>query len=242
MRHRQSDTVDRFSEFADGFQQYNNNDLILFLFFYRAIFSQVAILACESLQLSMSMLSKRCVFVPGICLICTIGQAKLPTGGNNSALPYLLRRSGKDVCLDEPTIKGKGECLQALLENYYGEYFTVGCPSFALALARLKCEGCPWDRVNASMVNPVVVAELNRSELFHPASASCSIANHVEQYNEYFFIRMHVFGYGILGSLVLFLISAYYSVTSSRDIVTRNSATIFGFGIPEPAFLVTLWV
>ncbi len=172
----------------------------------------------------------------------TIGQGMSGNGGNKSALPYLLRGGGKDICLDEPTLKGKGECLQALLENYYGTYFTVDCPFLPFILAGDGCKGCPWDRVNASIVNPVVAAELNWSELFHPANASCSIANHVEKYGYYNYIRRNVFGYGILGAWLLFLVSANYSVPSSTEMEIRNGAIIFGVKMSEPAFLLVLWI
>ncbi len=188
------------------------------------------------------MLANHFSLVTGIWLLCAVGQASLPGGGNKSALPYLLHRGGKDACLNERTLKEKGECLQALLENYYGEYFTVSCPALSLILAERKCKGCPWDRVNASMLSPSLAAELNRSELFHPASASCMIGIHVESYNNYGFIRGNVFSFGILGTLLLFVVTAYYSVSSSSDTMIENGAVIFGLRMPEPAFLLTLWM
>ncbi len=202
----------------------------------------MAVLERESSRLPNGMLSIRFVSVAGIFLICTIGQAILPNGGNKSALPYLLREGGKDACLSESTFKGRAECLQALLESYYGEYFTMNCPFPPLAHPRRECKGCPWDRVNASMVNPAISGELNRSELFHPANASCSVANHVELYTDYYYIRRNVFAFGILGTLLLFLVTAYYSVSSSSEIEIENSEMLFGIRMPEPAFLLTLWI
>ena len=204
--------------------------------------SQVARLGRESWWHSMGILSNRFAFFTWLCTTFTIGQGKLPFGGDKSALQYLLCEGGKDVCLQVSTLKGKAECLQALLENYYGEYFTVGCPSLPLILAERKCKGCAWDRVNASMGSPMIAAELKRSELLHAASASCSIANHVEQYNDPSYIRRNVFGYGIFGTSLLFLVTAYYSVSSSSGMEIENGRMMVGARLSEPVFLLTLWV
>ncbi len=193
-------------------------------------------------QLSVEMSAKSFLFVAGLCLMCTIGRSATSTVGNKSVLPYLLRGDRKDICLDQHTLQGKGECLQALLENYYGTFFTIDCPFLPLILADTKCKGCPWDRVNASMINPVIASELDHSELFHPASRSCSIANHVEKYTYYSYVWRSVFGYGILGMWILSLVSAYYSVSSSSVIELANDANIFGFQMPEPLFLLALWL
>ncbi len=178
-----------------------------------------------------------------IFFVLVIGRAlALPTGGNQSASPFLLRGSAKDICYNETTFLDTTECLQALLENYYGKHFTMHCPSLPLILASFECKGCPWDGVDAFKVNPQITARLNRSELFHPARASCWIAKHVEYYNDYHYMRKMVFGLGISGTLVLFFVTAYYSASSSSEIVIQNGATIFGLRMPEPAFLLTLWI
>ncbi len=166
----------------------------------------------------------------------------LPTGGDQSASPFLLRGGEKDICYKADTLKDTTECLQELLENYYGKNFTMHCPSLPLILASHECRGCPWDGVDASKVSPLKTAQVNRSELFHPARASCRIANHVEYYNNYRYMRRMVFGLGISGTLVLFFVTAYYSASSSSEIEIQNGATIIGFRMPEPAFLLTLWI
>ena len=170
-------------------------------------------------------------------------QFGIPYGGNQSALPYLLPGGGKDICLNGRTFKNKTECLQALLENYYGEYFNIYCPSLPLTLVQCGCKGCTWDRVDASKVDPTVTIKRNRSELFHEASKSCSIANHVKGYiDDYSYIRKIVFGFGTLGTLLLFFVTTYYSVPSSPEVVSGNVATKFGVTMPEPVFLLTLWI
>ncbi len=178
-----------------------------------------------------------------ILIVLVTGQAlALPAGGNESALPYLLRGGGKDVCLNKPTLKGKGECMQELLESYYGRNFTKTCSSLPLILAEHECKGCPWDLVNTSIVDPVGADKLNRSQLFHQPSASCMIAEHVERYGETRFIRSDVFHYGIYGTGLLFYASAYHTVSSTTETVIENGGKILGSKVSEPVFLMYLWL
>ncbi len=176
------------------------------------------------------------VFVTGCALV-------QPAGGNQSASPFLLRGGGKGICFSKATFKEKIECLQELLESYYGKSFTVYCPSLPTILVYNGCKGCPWDQVNTAKVKSGDAAKLKGSELlFHDGENSCSIAKHVYQYKEYHYIRKIAFGLGILGTLVLFFVTAYYPASSSSELEIQNGATIFGLRMPEPAFLLTLWV
>ena len=179
-------------------------------------------------------------FVTLTLILFTVVHASMPTGGNQSALPFLLQGGRKDSCLEENTLKDRAECLQALLENYYGEYFTVSCGFFPVHLARHKCLGCPWDRVNATDVNPNISSELNRSQLFHPAEPTCSFSKQVEEFSEPERVHNILFGNGIFATFVVFFVTADYSEASSDESKFSMTA-IHGYRFPEWFILLGLW-
>ena len=183
----------------------------------------------------------RTVIVTLTLILFTVAHARIPTGGNQSALPYLLRGGRKDICLEENTLKDRGECLQGLLENYFGEYFTVSCGIFPVLLAEHRCTGCPWDRVNATEVYPSISRGLNRSQLFHPAEPTCSVANQVKEFSEPNRVRVILFVNGLFAAITVVFITAEYSEPSDGEGKFSMSG-IHGYRFPEWFIMLGLWL
>ncbi len=170
---------------------------------------------------------------------CSLTQIIAGGKGNGSAAPYLLGNGQKDACLaDKPTFKDKAECLQALVENYYGLNFTAYCPSLSLVLVEWDCRGCPWDRVNPAAITPVLAEGVNRTQLFHRADESCLVAHHVERYRFYSNVRQQIFVLGIFGALLLFLVTEFYSPSHYEH---ANGGVVLGRELSEPSFLLIMW-
>ncbi len=103
------------------------------------------------------------------------------TPASNATMPknLLLPSIAEDPCLQLSTRTARQECLQHLLETYYGDMFTDTCPGLSHILARVECKECPWDRID-----PDVLANMSRvefplqpkSKFFHDAGQGCRIA------------------------------------------------------------------
>ncbi len=91
---------------------------------------------------------------------------------------YFLSRNKTDPCYDETYISHREECIEPLVILYYGDSSLLYCPNIANLLPGLKCKGCLWDRINASAITPVMLRNLNRSELFHAAAPSCAVSQY----------------------------------------------------------------
>ena len=183
----------------------------------------------------------RTVIVTLTLILFTVAHANIPTGGNQSALPFLLRRGRRDICLEENTLKDRSECLQRLLENYFGEYFTVSCSFFPVLLAQHNCSGCPWDRVNATKVHPSITRGLNHSQLFHQAEPACSVANRVKEYSDPNRVRIILLVNGVFATFVVFFITADYS-EPSNDRSKFSMSGIHGYRFPEWFVMLGLWL
>lgn len=75
---------------------------------------------------------------------------------SNRTSELLLSGNRTDACLEFATVKKIMDCLQRLLECYYGEGFNKYCPDFSetLIAKEVICTGCPWDRVDPEKVIP----------------------------------------------------------------------------------------
>ncbi len=93
--------------------------------------------------------------------------------------PFNLNGNKTDACF-QPSQKDTAECLQGLIENYYGKSFTKYCSDFPHVLAELRCTGCPWDRLDPEKINPDLAekyrAASNNAELFHEPGANCRVS------------------------------------------------------------------
>lgn len=142
---------------------------------------------------------------------------------------FLLLREGKtDSCFNETSLKAAAECLQTLLEVYYGRSFTRTCPTLPLILADAKCRGCPWDGLNATAANSVSIAAdaVNRSELFHHVPDSCRIAQHARLYALSGGVASRIYFFGFFGP-ILSLVSSAVLASSQRPKIIPYPALVF---------------
>ena len=171
--------------------------------------------------------------------VVVANASELVFGGDGTANATAYLSETKDGCLtDNPTFKDRVECLQALVENYYGEFFTSYCPSLSLVLVEWDCTGCPWDGVNHNTITPQITNTLNRSQLFHRAEHTCRVAHHVERYRFYSNVRQQIFVLGIYGALLLFLVTEFYSPEHKKH---ANGDVVLGRELSEPKFLFVMW-
>ncbi len=98
------------------------------------------------------------------------------------ANPYNLNGNKTDACF-QPSQKDTAECLQGLIESYYGKYFTKYRPDFPQVRAESRCTGCSWDRLDPEKINPEIAekyrADSNNTELFHEPGANCNLPKNV---------------------------------------------------------------
>ncbi len=110
---------------------------------------------------------------------------------------YNLHGNKTDACF-QPSQKNTAECLQGLIESYYGKYFTKYCPNFSQVLAESRCTGCPWDRLDPEKINPNIAekyrAAANNTELFHKPGANCNVSKYVDVFGTYRGVADYVVG------------------------------------------------
>ncbi len=160
------------------------------------------------------------------------------------ANPYRLDGDKTDACF-EPSQKGTAECLQELIESYYGPSFTKYCPEFPQILAKSRCTGCPWDRLDPEKINPAIAQEYraasNQTELFHEPAANCSVSNYATRFADYQLVMGYVSLMPFFGSLpVLFSTGAIVQYTSGYDGSTRPS--FCGRKVYEWLFIGAVWI
>ena len=160
------------------------------------------------------------------------------------AHPYNLAGDQTDACF-EPSQKATAECLQQLIETYYGKSFTQYCPDFSQLLAESRCTGCPWDRLNPKKINPDIAeayrTSSNTTELFHEPQANCAISKHVFRFRMYDGVVDYVVRLSVTGSIpILFSSGAILQYTSGSTIPTRPS--FFGWELQEWIFLGAVWI
>lgn len=164
---------------------------------------------------------------------------------NKAALArkLLLPEKDKDSCLQEVTFHGRADCIQPVLETYYGKTFSISCPGFSLTLVQYGCRECPWDRIN-----PEKLPEIGKFKLplrpkklfFKSVAKTCNIAKHVEQYGTRFPL-----GYvPMLGIIVSVLFSIISTLGAFATFGRENSTlvSVFGLGLPEYMYLGFLWL
>lgn len=129
--------------------------------------------------------------------------------GINSTF-LLLKGTQTDSCFNENSLLASAECLQTLLEVFYGRNFTRTCPEMPLVLAHMKCRGCPWDKLNSTAVYSVFITDdvFNRSQLFHNARDTCSIADHARVYQDRFRVTQSIRSFGFIGPMLSLVSSA----------------------------------
>ncbi len=160
-----------------------------------------------------------------------------------NANPYQLDGNETDACF-QPSQKATAECLQELIESYYGPGFTLSCPEFPQILAGLRCTGCPWDRLDPTKINPAITREYlaaySLAELFHEPDDNCSIAKYAAWFETSRGLR-DIRILGMSGSIAL-LVSIGAIVQYSTDPTGLNRPAIFGVKVPEWMFMGAIWI
>ncbi len=149
---------------------------------------------------------------------------------------YLLPGNKTDSCYEETFSSDRAECIERLLTMYYGDFFSAYCQNSAQVLAIGKCKGCPWDNINVSAITPEILRNLNRSELFHAAAPSCSVARYLSGIaSGDYYLYLSFFGCAIPMFSAIFLakIDANGSPTTPH---------VFGSRLKEPIYFVFLWL
>ena len=157
---------------------------------------------------------------------------------------YDLNGNRTDACF-QPSQKATAECLQELIEGYYGKYFTTYCTEFPLILAELRCTGCPWDRLDPKKINPDIAAEYwaasNESELFHEPDASCSLSKYVSGFGTFHEVANYATRWITAASIpILFSTGAIVQYTSGSTRLSRPS--FFGSEVHEYMFMGAVWI
>ncbi len=145
------------------------------------------------------------------------------TNGN----AYNLHGNKTDICF-QASQKDSAECLQGLIESYYGKYFTRSCPEFPQILADLRCRGCPWNRLNPEKVNPEIADEYreagNETALFNEPGTDCIVSKYVSGFESYQGVRNYIVRWGVTGSIpILFSTGVIVQYTSDPGGLTRPS-------------------
>ncbi len=144
----------------------------------------------------------------------------------------------KDECLAFRTVKERSECLQILLEMYYGSEITISCPQLPLVLADFNCTGCPWDKTPSSLRKNYTFP-LPRS-FFHEVESSCRLADHVAVHSSLDYVFSYVYKAGILLSLLVLVLSAFGISPGSSDGI-MPPVKVLDWNIPEYVYLGVLW-
>lgn len=168
-----------------------------------------------------------------VLAICTLLPGSLATYNYINASHFDLRGNQSDICYSsERTLKAQAECLQSLIEFYYGNYFTRTCPDFPQVLAGEQCIGCPWGRLNIT-----AIPKLNETDflVFPDIKSSCAIAQHVDPYYSYENTVERVMVPALIGGL---LVAFCIGMLQIDEIPVR----VFSFSFPEPVFLVLIWI
>ena len=140
-----------------------------------------------------------------------------------------------DYCLGKNTMLERSECIQVLLEAYFGTHIAWTCPSLSLKFSAARCRGCPWNNLDPDMVRRENLSlPLPRSS-FGVVERSCNFANLVSLN----FQRGHPLeGYFTAGALIV--ISTIVITLLGASLSKRIS--FFGFTIPEAVYLGVLWL
>ncbi len=155
-----------------------------------------------------------------------------------------LNGNKTDACF-QPSQKDTAECLQGLIESYYGRYLTKYYPDFSQVLAESRCTGCPWDRLDPEKINPDIAekyrAASNNTELFHEPAANCSVSKSADGFTTYLGVANFVLGWAIAGTILILLsTSAIVQHTTGSTGLTRPS--FFGQEVPEWEFMGAVWI
>ncbi len=158
--------------------------------------------------------------------------------------PYNLNGTKTDACF-HPSRKAATECLQELIESYYGKPFTTYCQEFPHILAESRCTGCPWDRLDPKKINPDIAEEYqaagNQSELFHEANADCTTSKYAREFGTYDGVFNYAVRWGIFASIpILFSTGTIVQYTFDSTGLTRPS--ILGWKVHEWMFMAAVWV
>ncbi len=154
----------------------------------------------------------------------------------SAAAAYLLPGNKTDYCYDKPYISNRAECVERLVTLYYGYGFPAFCPNSVYILAREKCKGCPWDKINVNAITPAISRKLNRSELFHPPAPSCSLAGYLDDtFSSDRFLYLSFFGFAIPMFSAMFLAKIDANGSPTTPLV-------FGSRLKEPIYFVFLWL
>lgn len=166
-----------------------------------------------------------------ICPESARSPARTPAASNVSTKSSNTSASsfGKDHCLQKPTNFERAECLQPILEMYYGSEMSLSCPNLGLILSHDCCVGCPWNLAEPSSNMSVAVSS------FHKAESSCNIAEHVKIYAN----LDSIFGTHITSLSIAALITLGLSVAG---FTSREQVTVLGHHVPEAFFLGIHWL
>ncbi len=158
--------------------------------------------------------------------------------------PYNLNGNKTDACF-LPSRKATAECLQELIESYYGKSFSTYCPEFSNILAESRCRGCPWDRLDPKKINPDIAVEYrattNKTDLFHEPHGNCSASKYVRRFATYGGIVEYAARWAFLGSIPLFF-STGSIVQSTSDYNGLTRPSFLGGKVREWVFMGAVWI
>ena len=174
-------------------------------------------------------------------------NSSVSSSANNSTKPVLLNNTSNhveneqnnnvtDYCLSKKTMLERSECIQVLLEAYFGMHIAVSCPSLSLTFSVEECWGCPWNKITPDMVLNDTRSLPLPSSSFSTAKSSCNLANHVSSAS-----------YTGFGSLLEVCVNgaalvAIFTLTLTLLGASLKRTSIFGITIPESLYLGLLWV
>ncbi len=157
---------------------------------------------------------------------------------------YNLNGKKTDACF-QSSQKATAECLQLLIESYYGPSFTKYCPDFSQLLAESRCTGCPWDRLDPMKMNADIASEYraasNKSELFHEPHANCSISKYVSGLGTFRGVADYVIRWAFVGSIPIFFSTGSIVQYTSGD-AGLTLPSILGWEVHEWMFMGAVWV
>ncbi len=155
-----------------------------------------------------------------------------------------LPENGLDPCLKKGPLLARQDCLQQVLEAYYGPDFSYTCHGLSLKLAYLNCEGCPWDRIN-----PDILSQMNNSEFTPKLSNRTSIAlcRHVALLIMSRRTRVtkefsHRSSRLVLLSRFCSSFYQFFSLLSGAEDGVVEPVKLLGCDVPEPIALAAFWM
>ncbi len=149
-----------------------------------------------------------------------------------------LKSLKKDECLTFTTVKGRSECLQFLLEMYYGSEITLPCPQLPLILAYYNCTGCPWDKTPSTLRKNYTLP-LPRTSFMKQNQVADWLITLLYMAHGILYLTMFATR-GVLLSLLVLVLSAF-GISSGSGGGIMPPVKVLDWNIPEYVYLGVLW-